>query len=111
MTAPLDELREVNAHFPRFWSEAGRLFTETLYESLSLDRRTIELVLLALLAGKRWETGVHVHTAKALEHGGTPDDVRSALLLSMAVFGTSSAVQALHWAEVELAAAAEGDRE
>jgi AhpD family alkylhydroperoxidase len=94
-----EELDEIIKHFPTFWSEAGHLFTKTLYESVKLDRKTIELILLALLAGRRWETGVKVHTAAALEHGATPDEIRGAILLSMAVFSTSSAVQGLHWAE------------
>ena len=93
------ELDEIIEHFPGFWSEAGHLFTETLYEQAGLDRKTIELILLALLAGRRWETGVKVHTATALEHGATAEEIRGALLMSFAVFGTSSAVQGLHWAE------------
>jgi alkylhydroperoxidase/carboxymuconolactone decarboxylase family protein YurZ len=100
------ELDEIIKHFPKFWGEAGHLFTETLYDSVKLDRKTIELVLLALLAGRRWETGIKVHTGAALAHGATPDEVRGAILLSMAVFSTSSAVQGLHWAEPVLAEAA-----
>ncbi|HQZ11865.1 MAG TPA: carboxymuconolactone decarboxylase family protein [Devosia sp.] len=94
-----EELEEIIKHFPKFWGEAGHLFTTTLYESAKLDRKTIELILLALLAGRRWETGITVHTQAALDHGATPDEIRSAILLSMAVFSTSSAVQGLHWAE------------
>ena len=93
------ELNEIIGHFPKFWSEAGHLMTQTLYESAKLDRKTIELILLSLLAGRLWETGVKVHTASALEHGATPDEIRGALLMSIAVFSTSSAVQGLHWAE------------
>lgn len=105
MPAPFPELDEIVRHFPRFLEEAGHLYTETLYEEAKLDRRSIELILLALLAGRRWETGVRTHTAKAIEHGATADDVRGAILLSFAVFGMSSAAPALHWAEEELVAA------
>jgi alkylhydroperoxidase/carboxymuconolactone decarboxylase family protein YurZ len=100
-----EELEEIIKHFPKFWGEAGHLFTQTLYESVALDRKSIELILLALLAGRRWETGVKVHSQAALDHGATPDEVRGAILLSMAVFSTSSAVQGLHWAEPVLAKA------
>ena len=100
-----EELDEIIRHFPKFWSEAGHLFTETLYESVKLDRKTIELILLSLLAGRMWELGVKVHTAAALQHGATPDEIRGALLLSMAVFSTSSGASGLHWAEPILAAA------
>ena len=68
-----EELEEIVKHFPKFWGEAGHLFTTTLYESAKLDRKTIELILLALLAGRRWETGITVHTQAALDHGATPD--------------------------------------
>jgi alkylhydroperoxidase/carboxymuconolactone decarboxylase family protein YurZ len=105
MPGPFQELDEIVRYFPRFLDEAGHLFTETLYEEAKLDRRTIELILLALLAGRRWETGVRTHTAKAIEHGATADDVRGAILLSFAVFGMSSAAPALHWAEEEITAA------
>jgi alkylhydroperoxidase/carboxymuconolactone decarboxylase family protein YurZ len=107
MAAIPEELDEIIKHFPTFWNEAGHLFTKTLYESVKLDRKTIELILLALLAGRRWETGVKVHSAAALEHGASADEVRGAILLSMAVFSTSSAVQGLHWAEPVLAKHAE----
>jgi len=100
-----EELKEIIRHFPEFWSEAGHLFTQTLYESAKLDRKTIELILLALLAARRWETGVKVHTMAALQHGATPAEIRGALLVSIAVFSTSSAVQGLHWAEPILAEA------
>jgi alkylhydroperoxidase/carboxymuconolactone decarboxylase family protein YurZ len=109
MAGTPEELDEIITHFPKFWSEAGHLFTQTLYESVTLDRKTIELILLALLAGKRWETGVKVHAAAALQHGATVNEVRGALLMSMAVYGTSSAVQGLHWAEPVLREA-EGGR-
>jgi AhpD family alkylhydroperoxidase len=109
-----EELKELLHYFPKYWSEAEHLFTETLYELVKLDRKTIELILLALLAGRRWETGVKVHTAAALRHGATPEEIRGALLMSIAVFGNSSAVSGLHWAEPILAAAggatAPGDR-
>ncbi len=101
------ELEEIIKYFPTFWSEAGHVMVDTLYASVQLDRKTIELILLALLAGRLWEVGVKVHTASALAHGATPDEIRGALLMSMAVFSTSSAVQGLHWAEPILQEAAE----
>lgn len=97
------ELKEITTYFPDFWKAAGHAMVDTLYSSVKLDRKTIELILLALLAGRMWETGVKVHTASALDQGATPDEIRGALLLSMAVFSTSSGVQGLHWAEPVLA--------
>ncbi len=100
------ELKEITTYFPEFWKDAGHAMVDTLYASVKLDRKTIELILLALLAGRMWEVGVKVHTESALSHGATPDEIRGALLLSMAVFSTSSGVHGLHWAEPVLQAAA-----
>ena len=55
--------------------------------------------LLALVAAKRWDTGVRVHAQLALEHGASPDEVRGAILMSFATEATSAAAQGLHWAE------------
>jgi alkylhydroperoxidase/carboxymuconolactone decarboxylase family protein YurZ len=99
MPTPQEELAPIIQHFPEFWQEAGHLFTDSLYEAVHLDRKTIELILCALLAAKRWETGVRTHVAKALEVGATEEEVRGALLMSMAVAGTSAAVSGLYWAE------------
>ncbi len=93
------ELVTIVERFPDFWSEAGHLLTETLYAESKLERKTIELIVCSLLAGRRWELGVRTHAAKALEFGASPDEVRGAILLSFAVFGASSAASGLHWAE------------
>lgn len=103
-----EELTTIVERFPAFWSEAGHLMTETLYAESKLERKTIELILCALLAGRRWELGVRTHAVKALEFGATPDEVRGAILISFAVFGTSSAASALHWAEAAMRAAGDG---
>lgn len=97
------ELNEITRHFPKFWEEAGRLFTKTVYQESQLDRKSIELILCALLAAKRWETGVKVHVGLAMEHGATAGEIRGALLLSAGVAGLSASVQSLHWAEEVLA--------
>lgn len=102
-----EELVEIVGHFPKFWEEAGHLYTKTLYEESQLDRKTIELILCALLSAWRWETGIKVHARQALDAGATPAEVRGALLLSGAVAGQSAPVRSLHWAEEILATADE----
>ncbi len=93
------ELTEITTYFPRFWSEAGELFTRTLYEESQLDNKTIELILCSLLSARSWETGVKVHVGQALAAGATPEEVRGALLISGSVAGQSAPVRSLHWAE------------
>ena len=99
MSSGTDELREITTYYPAFWQEAGHLFTQTLYEEAKLDRKTIELILVALVAAKRWDTGVRVHSQLAMEHGASADEVRGAILMSFATEATSAAAQGLHWAE------------
>lgn len=105
MAATTDELREITTYYPTFWGEAAHLFTETLYEEVGLDRKTIELILVALVSAKRWDTGVRTHVQAALDHGATVDEVRGAILMSFATEATSAAAQGLHWAEDVLTAA------
>ena len=104
MTELPEELVEITTHFPKFWAEAGHLFTETLYDESGLDRKTIELILCSLLSAWRWETGIKVHVQQALNAGATPDEVRGALLISGSVAGQSAPVRSLHWAEEVLSA-------
>jgi alkylhydroperoxidase/carboxymuconolactone decarboxylase family protein YurZ len=94
-----EELVEIVKYYPRFWEEAGHLFTETLYDESGLDRKTIELILCSLLSAWRWETGVKVHVGQALAAGATPAEIRGALLISGSVAGQSAPVRSLHWAE------------
>jgi AhpD family alkylhydroperoxidase len=103
MAAMPEELIEINKYFSKYWTEAGHLFTQTLYEDTHLDRKTIELILLGMLAVAKWRTGIEVHTQVALDHGATPEEIRGALLLSIAVGANSAALPALHWAEPILA--------
>lgn len=97
--AELAELEELTRYFPRVWSEAGHLFTETLYEDIALDAKTVQLVLCSLLAARSWTTGLRVHAVEALKAGATADEVRGAILLSWAVAGLSGAAAGLHQVE------------
>jgi len=103
------ELVAITRHFPKFWGEAGHLFTETLYEESTLDRKTIELILCSLLSARGWETGVRVHVGQALAAGATPAEIRGALLISGSVAGQSAPVRSLDWAETILADADRAD--
>jgi 4-carboxymuconolactone decarboxylase len=92
----LDELNEIQQHYPELWAEAAHLFTETLYEAVGLDAKVIQLVLCSLLAARGWTTGLRVHALQAREAGATADEIRGAVLLCYAVNGLSPAVAGLH---------------
>jgi len=107
----LAELDEITRYFPRIWAEAAHFFTETLYEDIALDDRTIQLILCSLLAMRGWTTGLRVHAAQALSVGATADEVRAAVLLSWAVNGLSSAAQGLHLIEDIVQTAGKGPQD
>jgi AhpD family alkylhydroperoxidase len=46
-----------------------------LYGSSGLDRKTVELIVTALLALRGWETGVRTHAALAREAGASPEEI------------------------------------
>jgi alkylhydroperoxidase/carboxymuconolactone decarboxylase family protein YurZ len=52
-----------------------------------LDEKTRALVKLGISVGARLEGAVHSHVRKAIEAGGTADEVRHVVLLSMPTIG------------------------
>lgn len=70
-----EELEEIVKHFPKFWGEAGHLFTTTLYELAKLDRKTIELIrrrCSPMLVGNRHHRA-HAGSARSWRrHGRNP---------------------------------------
>lgn len=72
-----------------------------------LDKKTRELVKLAIAVGNRHEGGTHSHTRRALDHGATPDEVRHVALLSLTTLGFPSMMAALTWVEDVLQAEGE----
>jgi 4-carboxymuconolactone decarboxylase len=98
-TVSLDELAEMQRHYPELWAEAAHLFTETLYEAVGLDNKVIQLILCSLLAARGWRTGLRVHAVAARDAGASVEEVRGAVLLCYAVNGLSPAVAGLHMIE------------
>ena len=64
-----------------------------------LDKKTVELMRLALAVGAREEGGVHSHTRRAIEAGATPDEIRHVVLLSITAIGFPNAMAAMSWVE------------
>ena len=64
-----------------------------------LDKKTIELVRLAIAVGAREEGGVHSHTRRALEAGATAGEIRHAVLLSITSIGFPNTMAAMSWVE------------
>ena len=62
-----------------------------------LDKKTTELVLIALLTMERWKTGLQVHAKMATAAGCTAEEVRGAALITLAVRGLPECSEALGW--------------
>jgi AhpD family alkylhydroperoxidase len=106
---PEPQLQAILEHYPEFWSERIAPFFAELYATTGLEPKTVELIVTALLAFKGWETGVKAHTTLALMSGATPDEIRGAILVTMALGGVASAASGLAWAEPVLAAHERGE--
>lgn len=61
------------------------------------DEATNRLLKLALAIGAESEGAVRSNTRKAMQHGASPDDLRSIALLAITTCGFPAAVAALGW--------------
>jgi len=62
-----------------------------------LDKKTRELVKLAMSCGAQKEGAVHSHTRKAIEAGCTPEEIRHVVLLLLPTLGMPSMMAAMTW--------------
>ena len=106
---PEPQLQAILEHYPEFWSKRIAPFYAELYATTGLEPKVVELIVTALVAFKGWETGVRAHTTLAIKSGATPDEIRGAILVTMAFGGVSAAASGLAWAEPVLAAHESGE--
>lgn len=64
-----------------------------------LDKKTRELVKLAVAVGNRHEGAVHSHTRRALDAGASPEEIRHAVVLALTTIGFPNMIAALTWVE------------
>src|SRR4051812_14833791 len=81
------ELQALIRNYPELWHERILPFYREVYDASGLDERTLELILVAILALRGWRTGMRVHAKQALDAGATPDEVRGAVLAVLGVGG------------------------
>ena len=79
--------------YPEIWKAYDRLGILS-HEAGPLDRKTRELVKLALAIGGKLEGAAHSHTRRALAAGATPLEVLHVVLL-----GITSTITAITWIE------------
>jgi len=90
-------LRAILRHYRPFIEDVFSPFHDDLYRATGLDPKTTELILMALLVMQRWKTGVQVHAKLATDAGATPQEIRGAALVTLAVSGLAESSEALGW--------------
>jgi 4-carboxymuconolactone decarboxylase len=84
--------------YPEVW-DAHQKLAEACAESGPLDRKTRELVKLAIAGTANQETAVERHAVMAAQEGAKPDEIYQAILLMTTTVGFPRTSAALKWAE------------
>jgi AhpD family alkylhydroperoxidase len=96
---PEPQLKALFDHYGAFWESTAAPFFDSLYSTAGLDKKTQELVVVALLTLRGWETGVRTHVRLALDAGATAQEIRGAILITLGVGGVTAAASGLAFAE------------
>ena len=99
LQADLPELTAMLTHFQGWWDGSCATFFAGLYETSGLDKRTVELIMVAQMALRGWETGIRAHAKLALDAGCTPAEIRGAILITLGTGGVASAARGMSWVE------------
>ncbi len=84
--------------YPSIW-QAHQKLTEATAESGPLDRKTRELIKVAISATANQETAVERHAVMAAQEGAKQEEVYQAILQLITIVGFPRASAALKWAE------------
>lgn len=93
------QLETLFKYYGDFWTATGGPFFDGLYARGGLEPKTQELIILAMLAIRGWETGIRTHVRLALDAGATPDEIRGAIFITVGAGGVMSAASGLAYAE------------
>lgn len=92
-------------HFTRFVKKYGEVWqahqnlTDACAKYGPLDRKTRELIKVAISGAANLETAVERHAIMAVQEGAKKEEIYQALLLLITSVGFSRASAALKWAE------------
>lgn len=89
--------------YPQVW-EAHQQMTEACARCGPLDRKTRELIKVAISATANQETAVQRHVVMAAQEGASPEEIYQAVLLLITTIGFPRASAALKWARQALSA-------
>jgi len=84
--------------YPQVW-EAHQKLTEACAETGPLDRKTRELIKVAISGAANQETGLERHVVMAKQEGATEDEIYQTILQMVTIVGFPRTSAALKWAE------------
>jgi AhpD family alkylhydroperoxidase len=84
--------------YPKVW-EAHQKLAESCAESGPLDRKTRELIKVAISGAANQETALERHAVMAVQAGAKAEEVYQAVLLLITTIGFPRASAALKWAQ------------
>ncbi len=87
--------------YPEVW-EGHQKLTEACAKSGPLDRKTRDLIKIAISGAANQETAVERHAVMAVQEGAKNEEVYQAILLLITTVGFPQASAALKWAEQAL---------
>ena len=88
----------LQSSFPEVMAAVENLGS-TIREAGPLDRKTTELIQLAVAASAQSTGAVHSHTRRALAAGATKDEIEHALLALISTIGFPRVAAALSWVQ------------
>jgi len=93
---PSRHYRKLTKQFPEVL-EAVENLGVTVREAGPIDKKTSELIQLAVAAASQSTGSVHSHTRRALQAGATEEEIYHALLLLISTIGFPKVAAALSW--------------
>jgi AhpD family alkylhydroperoxidase len=84
--------------YPKVW-DAHQKLTEACAECGPLDRKTRELIKIAISATAGQETALKRHAIMAIQEGATEEEIYQSILLLATTVGFPRASAAIKWAE------------
>lgn len=95
---PSKHYQNLTENFPEVLQAVQKLGA-TVREAGPLDRKTTELIQLAVAASAQSTGSVHSHTRRALEAGADVKEIQHALLVLVSTIGFPKVAAALSWVQ------------
>ncbi len=95
---PPEHFKRFVEKYPKVW-DAHQKLTEACAEYGPLDRKTRELIKVAISGAANQETALERHAVMAVQEGATEEEVYQAILLLATIVGFPRMSAALKWAQ------------